>query len=415
MVLIDPGTTRPRLEGLGERVAGLLAAKGLDAALAAAGPRLPRTVRWAGLTGSENGERLVRRDAFDAALRAAAQAAGACLLTARVSRIDDADVARGVALRLSDGTALRARLMLDARGRHAHSHARALRRARGPATLAVAGRVAGLPVEPGIRVAATPQGWLWDACDPGFGRWIQICIDAGDLSGDLSGELPGSGPAALAARLAGFLAQPCLDGRYAGAVADGQPVARHCALTLSAPDLAPPLVPVGDAAAAIDPLSGHGLFWALSSALAAAPMVRTLLDDPGQGAGRAARFHRDRVVGTFWRQARIGRDFYRLERGLAEYPFWAARAAWPDDRPAHAAPTETRLERRVVVDGDRLAERDVLVTPRDPDGVAFVAGLPVADLLARLRDGAGSVPDPAAGWLASRGLARPPPATRPLS
>ena len=190
---------------------------------------------------------------------------------------------------------------------------------------------------------------------------------------------------------------------------------RGAELRLNAPALPPGTLVLGDAAVAMDPLSGHGLFWALSSALAAVPMLRALVEGEPE---LAARFHRERVVAAFWRQARIGRDFHRLVD--APGPFWAARRCWPDAAPAHATVARAALRRRVVVAGGRLAEGEVLVTPRDPDGVAFVAGVPVAPVLARL--GAGPLPDPAAfhsrilpeappataelvhGWLASRGI-----------
>jgi len=391
VVLIDPATTRPRLEGLGERVARILCQKGLEAALQTASAPVRRSVRWADLGESANGERLVRRHLFDAALRKAAVEAGAALRSTRVRRIEQSDPKTGVTLNLADGGTITARLMIDARGRQAPSPDRQ----KGPQTLAIAGLLSGPARPPGTHVEATPQGWIWSATEPAFGHWLQICIDADDLSG--------SGQAALRERMRAFLTQPQFDGRFDACGFDADLIARPAGLVLSAPDLPLPVLPVGDAAVAIDPLSGHGLFWALSSALAAVPGVLTLLE--GGDPDLAARFHRHRVVGTFWRQARIGRDFHRLETDLAAHPFWSARAAWPDDEPAHVVADGIRLERRVVVDGNRLRERDVLITPQDPEGVAFVCGLAVPDLLALSRTGAReTAPAEALRWLQSRGL-----------
>ena len=395
VILIDPGTTRPRLEGLGERVAHLLRLKGLERALEAAGDPQRRTLRWAGLNETANSERLVRRDRFDDLLRQEAEKAGAVWRRARLARLLKADPREGALLRLSNGDIVAARLLLDARGRHAPAKVRH----QGPASLSISGlleRPVGQPGTPGTHVEATPQGWLWEARDAAFGHWVQVSIDAADLLG--------SGQAALAERLRDFLAQPQFAGRYNGCTFQGRLLARHSGLVLSAPELTPPLLPLGDAAVAIEPLSGHGLFWALSSALAAVPTALTILENPTGGAELAARFHRERVVATFWRQARVGRDFYRLEQSLARYPFWAARAAWPDDAPSHPTAEELRLERRVVVAGHRLAERDVLITPQDPDGVAFVCGIPVGALLDRLHGGGADIPPPALQWLRSRGL-----------
>lgn len=369
IVLIDPATSRPRLEGLGERVAYLLKQKGLEGALQAASTPMPRSVRWAGLNETTNGERLVRRHDFDEILRIGAIKAGANYLKARVSRIDKLDANAGVVLNLSTGDSVTTRLMIDARGRQAHSP----NRQKGPQTLAVAGLLSTAVDRVGTHVEATPEGWIWSAADPEFGHWIQICIDASDL--------PGSGHAALSDRMRAFLAQPQFQSRFDGCDFQGALLARHAGLVLSAPTLPLPILPIGDAAVAIDPLSGHGMFWALSSALASVPSVLTLLDDPEAGPDLASQFYRDRVVSTFWRQARIGRDFYRLENDLVAHPFWAARSAWPDNQPAHAEAHEFRMKRRVVVDGNRLTEREVLITPRDPDGVAFVSGIPVRELV----------------------------------
>ena len=409
--LIDPGTGRSRLEGLAERVAQLLGAKGLEAALTTATAEpVPRSVTWAGLTGTENGERLVRRPAFDAALRRAAVAAGTQFLTARVSRILKKDPEKGILLKLSTGEEIAARLLVDARGRQTPSAWRLM----GPQTLAISGRAETSARLAGTHVEASPQGWIWVAELPGHGRFLQITIDAGDLSGDRSR----AGQAVLTARMDRFLRQASLRDRYGNSKFHGPLSARGAGLVLSAPELNLPVIPIGDAAVAIDPLSGHGLFWALSSALAAVPAILTILEDPADGPDLAARFYRSRVVETFWRQARTGRDFYRLEQDLAEQAFWVARAAWPDDVPSHQMAASVRFEGRVIVEGNRLKEREVLVTPQDPSGVAFVAGIPVAELTAFIAEDGKSravpaEPSPALftalKWLESRGLCGSPP------
>ncbi|TYC65118.1 pilus assembly protein CpaE [Stappia sp. BW2] len=401
VLMIDPATWRPRLEGLGERVAQLLIAKGLDEALAAASAPLPRHVTWAGLNSTANGERLVRRHVFDEALRRAALEAGAQTRQARLGRILKSEENEGVLLKLSTGEEVRARLLIDARGRQAGS----AQRLKGPQTLAIAG----LAQEPagvaGTHVEATPEGWLWVAEDPDFGRWLQISIGADDLSG--------SGQVALQGRMSRFLAQEQLAGRFSDLSFQDPLIARAAGLVLSAPRLQLPVIPVGDAAVAIDPLSGHGLFWALSSALSAVPSVLTILENPEKGPQLAARFYRDRVVETFWRQARTGRDFYRLETRLSGNSFWGERVCWPDDAPSHPDVSEIHLQQRVVVDSNRLVEREVLVTPQDPGGVAYVAGIPVGDLKPFFPSSARAQPPPctpspalkaAFGWLESRGL-----------
>lgn len=390
VVLIDPGTTRPRLEGLGERVADLLRQKGLEEALGTASARLPRTVSWAGLSDTANGERLVRRHEFDPVLRTAAARAGATVLPARLTRLETASVEHGVRLALSTGETVTARLMIDARGRQAPS----ADRRKGPQTLAIAGRLGEDVDWAGTHVEATPQGWIWSASEPGFGQWLQISIDAGDLVG--------SGQSALLNRMKWFLAQAQFRGRYSHCGFSGTLLARPAGLVLSAPDLDLPVLPIGDAAVAIDPLSGHGMFWAVSSALSAVAGALTFLEDPETAAPLVRRFHHDRVVNTFWRQARIGRDFYQLEEDLTEFPFWAARASWPDDKPAHTESGSLALEQKVVVEGGRLKERQVLITPEEPEGIAFLCGLPVQALLDPESRGPAALPASALSEIFSR-------------
>lgn len=379
-----------RIEGLSPRVAALVARLGLpDAGVGAA---VPRQSLWGERDGAFNREHPVDRAIFDAALLELAATEGVQVLRARVARLEPD---RGV-METSAGP-ISARLLIEARGRRAPA---ARGRLRGPAGLAIAGWSDGEARSRVSQVAARPGGWVWQMPVAGRGTWVQVVTDAARAR---TLPLP-----ALWAEIAGEAVRfPASAQRAAGE------------LRLNAPDLPEGLLVLGDAAVAMDPLSGHGLFWAFSSALAAVPMALDILE--GDGA-LARRFHRERVVSAFWRQARVGRDLYRLA-GQAG-PFWAERGAWPDDAPAHAELAAPQRARRVVVAGGRLAEADVLLTPEEPDGVAFVAGQPLAPVLDRLRGG--PLPDaetfgrtitPALapetsrlmhGWLAARGLGTTP-------
>ena len=379
-----------RIEGLSPRVAQLLERLEIAAPVGAAVPRLSR---WGALSGALNREHPVERAALDRALRAAAEAAGARVVAARAGRLDPV---RGEIA--TEAGPIAAGALIEARGRRAPA---APGRLRGPATVAISGFSG--PAEAEARLSAREAGWIWRA--PWRGRtWVQVVADAA-LVRD-------RGVAGAWAAVAGATPLP------------EAPLVRAAELRLAAEPVAGVVV-LGDAAAAMDPLSGHGMFWALSSALAAPPMVRAILDGE---APLAARFQAERMRATFWRQARIGRDFHRAAG--QDGPFWAARAAWPDAAPAHAAVDRPALSHRIVAAGGRLTEAEVLVTPQDPEGVAFVAGLPLGPALARL--GAGPLPpldvfrariapeaDPAAaaalhGFLSARGLAaRPPLSSQP--
>jgi hypothetical protein len=190
-------------------------------------------------------------------------------------------------------------------------------------------------------------------------------------------------------------------------------------LRLNTPDLDPRCPRLGDAAVALDPLSGHGVFWAVSSALMAPPIARALL---GGQTDLARDFYRNRVVDTFWRQARIGRDFHAASGQDGE--FWRRRRHWPDAEPAHPQLDRPRLEPRVLLRDGVLCRGEVLVTKADPGGAAFVLGQEIAPILRAI--GNRPLPDmnvfhqtylpklPARtagqvhGWLIARGLGTSP-------
>ncbi len=374
VTMVDAATARPRIEGLSPRVVALLARHGIDPGALGIGPRAVRQALWNGAVETGNGEFLVERAAFDAALRRVAAAEGVTVVTDSVVRIDSSQ--EGAArIVLRDGAPLIVRRAIDARGRRAPV---AAGRMRGPATLTVGGWIAsgglGRPV---TMTVPAPDGWLWHA-DFGDGRaWLQASLDGRAEAGgaDLRGrvaDLLGSDEA----RAAFPQGIPCPENL----------LVRNADTVLAQPDLDPGHIRIGDAAVGLDPLSGHGMFWAVSSALSLIPVLAALEDGSAGQADLARRFYRDRIVETFFRQARVGRDFYRTEGRFGARLFWAARQAWPDDEPSHAGVKSASIARAVVVEDNRLAEREIVRTPAHPAGVAFVAGIPIAPVVRRLRD-----------------------------
>lgn len=355
--LVDPERGSERIEGLSPRLHRWLCSNGLGTGDSAAGP-LPRRVDWAGQSEGANGEYLVRRGALDAHLRAAAVAAGALRLRA-TGRVEAGAVV------LSDGRRAAPRWIVDARGRSAA-------RRRGPdpapaATLALCGWIdTAEPPAPGLTITALPDGWLWSGALPGGRLWAQFTCDA---------QGSGTPEERLLAALA--IARPDLR----GAVCLGSVGAREAAPILPAPldDLG--CLPVGDALAAMDPLSGHGMFWAVSSALAAAAVRRTLSARPGPQTEALCRSYLEsRARETALRNARIGRDFIRQESRFAAAPFWAARRAFPDDLPAHDAQLVAGLDQGFVLKNGLVEAQEILRTPRSPQGIGWFGAVPAATL-----------------------------------
>jgi 2-polyprenyl-6-methoxyphenol hydroxylase-like FAD-dependent oxidoreductase len=157
------------------------------------------------------------------------------------------------------------------------------------------------------------------------------------------------------------------------------PVAARGATSLCASEPAPlRTLRVGDAAAAMDPLSGSGVFWAVASAQAAVPVLETLVRRPDRSE-LALRFYRERVAHHFVHQAELGRSFYAAEERHAGQPFFRRRRAELGTPLAAArAVSNARIELRPVVEDGFIAEREVLVTPEHPLGIWRVNGVPVA-------------------------------------
>ena len=175
---------------------------------------------------------------------------------------------------------------------------------------------------------------------------------------------------------------------YQDAEPQGELTARSSTAVLHNDSLQGRLIRVGDAAIAPDPLSGNGIFNALSTALVVPAVINTILQSPSD-ASLAAHFYEERVRHAFMRFARIGRDFYAMEGSWPANRFWQARAEWPDAEPAHSAlePHIVSIGNKPVVDNDQIREREVVVTSDQPLGVWHIDGIelaPVARALSSL-------------------------------
>lgn len=200
---------------------------------------------------------------------------------------------------------------------------------RGPATVSLLNRWQGAPGSTASAVESLEQGWAWMARRADGQCYWQWTVDVA------SATLPAKA----------LLLDYCRQQRAASALAraffadtgqlDLQLHARSSTAILSSQVCGDNWIRVGDAAMAVDPLSGNGIFQSLSSALQAPVVINTLLRKP-ERAALAQGFHQRRVEQLFLRFARIGRDFYADEQRWPQQPFWQARRQWPDTFVAHA-------------------------------------------------------------------------------
>ena len=378
------------VEGVSARVIDALRGLGLQRALTAFAPPSPRRAVWNGTYTEANVESLVDRQRFDQGLLEDLERLGVPVVRGRVTALHPAPGGHELEIDTDAGPRrMAAGFLVEARGRAAPGGGAP--RVRGVETVSLLQYWQGPAGEAGSTVLSVEDGWMWMAALADGRRYLQLTVDVA------SADLPPK-------RALGDYCSARFHAVEAAApfVRDAQPVgephARTSTAVLNESVAGDDWIRVGDAAMAVDPLSGNGIFQALSSALQAPAVVATLRHDRGRTA-LAQHFHTRRIEHLFHRFARIGRDFYAQEARWPQAPFWAARRGWPDALPLHAKvrPETVRVARGPVVCAGRIVEQDVVVTPDQPLGVWHLDGLAVAPMLAALRREGGDALEKAAG------------------
>ncbi len=289
---------RPGLEGISDRSRALLAEEGVERDGELLQGPVIRSGRWADRL-VEGREWLVERARLASSLRERAISAGAEVRAAAVTGVARASDEWRVVTR--DGDMLTAPVLIEARGRRGPAR-------RGPLLLAVgqAFRRQRRGVV-GTRIEPADFGWCWWV-ERDDELWVQIVARPGRSRPD--------GWAAAAARQI-----PGLSRALNGATPKGEPsaCAAHARFGLDrrsgAPE--PGLRPwrVGDAAVALDPLSGQGIYQALKSAKSVATAILSVMN--GGDAALAERFVIERHEEDFQRGVRVACEF-----------LWPKRRAW---------------------------------------------------------------------------------------
>ncbi len=357
VVVVQGATPAAAREGFSRRTRDRLLEEGLDEVVATLEGPVPRSGRWGNGRAVAGLEWLADRARVSRALDAALARAAIPRIAGPATR-----VGRGAGGFTVESAAGRheAPLVVDARGRRGPQ-------SRGPLLLALGRRYAHRSGRPATRIEAWPGGWCWLA-DDGEQVFVQLVGRA------RHGGAPGDWFAAAAARIEGLA--PILAAAPAGPL-----VARpaHARLGRASPD--PGLWRVGDAALALDPLSGQGVYEALRGAATVAAAVGSVL--AGDDAGLAARFVAERYRETWSRAVAAAARFYGENATLGA--FWSDTAAAYGRLCEPAGGGASRVEQRAVLEDGRIRERPVLVTARLPRGVWHVDGVPVVALLELVR------------------------------
>jgi flavin-dependent dehydrogenase len=357
----------PVAEGISARVCQALAEKGLQRTLSQVSAPVRRHASWNGKGRDANTECLVYRPDFDRALMGELAEREVVWTRGRIRGRTRQGGTWVVGVESPAGPQdLHADFLVEARGRQAGWSGR--NRLRGPETVSVGLNWSSDPGQAFSAVSSMEEGWLWLARFEDGRLFSQYTTHAKNRF--LS---PKQNILTLLDTLLRDLEVPGVS--IARRHPQGEPLARSSTAILPEEPAEASLLRVGDAAMAVDPLSGNGIFQSLSSALAAPAVINTLLQRPADGE-MALGFYRDRLRHLFFRFARIGRDFYAGESRWADREFWRQRSQWPDLEPAHARQDRVlgRAERPVIHHGF-IEKRTVVLTEDQPLGAAhFLSG-----------------------------------------
>ena len=352
------------VEAMSERTVALLREHRLMAAAERVRGPGERVGLWAGAELAASREYLVDRTELDPALLNDAVCSG--VTVHRERSLGYERLGSDWRVRTEHGE-VRCRVVIDARGRRAQ---RTLRR--GPELISVCQRFRNRHTGRLVtRIEAVPQGWCWLAMSRGM-SWLQVT----------SLHTEPSLRSGLAQHLAQLLgAAPQMAAVLSDATAEGAPVARAATATLSADPHLPGLLRAGDAALALDPLSGQGVYEALRSAHVATAAAHTFLAT-GQWE-LIERFIGERLLELWQRRNATAAEHYLRQAHITPSAFWRQAASrYQSLRPQRSAsPPGSRIEWRPVLDGMLIRMRRVVVTAQSPRGVWQVETVDLPELL----------------------------------
>lgn len=373
----------PRLfnacEGISERTYLGLKNAGLIHAINTIHPPSQRTVNWNNTTSSANTERLIKRQVFDAALKRDLYQADITVISGRLNKYQLSGDKVDIEIICSNiKHSISADFLVDSRGRSAS--AKKTDKIRGPETISLIQHWEGKPCETQSSAVSFKDGWAWLAQLADGSRYTQITVDANNP------QLKGKEN--IKAFFFDHLNSLSLaSSYYKNAEPKGDIIARSSTAILNQQAITDSYMRVGDAALAVDPLSGNGLFQSLSTALIAPSIINTILNKQ-DNKDIAKAFYSDRVKHAFMRFARMGRDFYKMESQWIDNDFWLSRSIWPDNKPMHQSINleKIQVQSKPVIDRHFINIKEVVVTNDQPLGIWKIDGFDIAPIVKSLKN-----------------------------
>ncbi len=374
---------RPRvlsvLEGASPRVAEGLKRAGCTDAFEVLGPSWARVASWGGEDREINGEHVIERSLFEGALLDDLERHGIDFFQGTVLGVNCEQQGWSVTFgeSIEKSFTLQGDFLVEARGRSAPKTGPDI--VAGPTSVALT-RTFQSSVK-GFRLTCTESfrdGWAWCTRDIDGKASIQFTVSPKSVAQGLESGLSSIHEEMLEkltmvpSKLGSFW--PLGEARARGV----QPVLRGGLTTEK-------MIRVGDAAYCNDPLSGHGMYEAISGAFAAAPVINTILYNPVD-LDLARTYYFDRAITTFQHRCQAGREHYLSESRWPDSEFWRIRQTWSADLQIPVrAQYSAMVDVKAVVEDGYIVPRRVVVTPDHPRGVRFIAGIELSTVIEQLQ------------------------------
>ena len=239
-------------------------------------------------------------------------------------------------------------------------------------------------------VEATPDGWMYTARLQNNHRAVGFMTDRDLLPRDLRHHARAICSRALReTKHVRQLLQACVSPGEVKIFAANPTLIERCC--------GPDWLLVGDAASTLDPLCSQGVQKAITSALAAATVVHTILSRP-ERTDIASEFYRERERAGFLAHLDSLRQYYAREQRWKRRPFWKRRMLASHVQSATVASNQTApapqdrlivgsgtsITGRPVIEGEFVELRPVVVPPNMNRGLRFCGSICVPDVLALL-------------------------------
>lgn len=341
LILISKKRPFDALEGFSARTLEGLEKIGCENALKSIGQKVPRLVNWNNITSNKNFEFIVERKIFDAALLEDARKFDIQIVEGGAKIIDYSKSIVEVNKKRYIGE-----FIVDARGRFAP---RTTVNSSKP-TNAFLLKYKQTTINSQTSLSTSKHGWLWQASDNQNNNYIQLTADTKYGKKYLNEILKQNNQEHL--------------------LKTNQITTREASSYLSKNILTNNYIRIGDASCAVDPLSGNGVFQALSTALISPYIIHTLLYGEEEDKNAAKEFFTTRVEDIFYRYTRMGREFYSQEQQY-ESEFWKERAIWPDNKDSHETNNleEPYIEKKAILISPFIKSHEVVISNEAPMGI----------------------------------------------